>query len=121
MKNILFLLCLVVSINACNSPVGNGFVNDSDLKFGIGSEETVKLFQSFDSAWKNLDYNLMKTMIADSISFEFQDGKVATNAQEFIDLVKKEVEKEKALNKVISMCEKLLANTVIENYRIEKI
>ena len=93
MKKLLFLLCLVVSINACNSPLGNGFVNDSDLKFEIGSEETVKLFQSFDSAWKNLDYKLMKSMIADSASFEFNDGKIANSADAFIKIIQEDVKR----------------------------
>ena len=95
MKKILFLYILITFNISCNIKSGNGFVNESDLSFHMGSDNAVELFKSFDFAWKNLDYNLMKTMIADSISFEFQDGKVATNAQEFIDLVKKEVEKEK--------------------------
>ena len=73
MKKFLFLLCLLISISACNNNSGNGFVNDSDLEFYIGSNSSVELFKVFDSAWKNLDYKLMKSMIADSISFEFFD------------------------------------------------
>ena len=48
----------------------NFVVNDSDLEFYIGSESSIELFKTFDSAWKNLDYKLMKSMIADSASFE---------------------------------------------------
>ena len=82
-----------VSISACNLNPGNGFVNDSDLEFYIGSESSVELFRAFDSAWKNLDYKLMKTMIADSVSFEFHDGKMANNSDEFIEIIKKDVAK----------------------------
>ena len=63
MKKLLFLMVILVSISACNNNSGNGFVNDSDLKFYIGSNSSVELFKVFDSAWKNLDYKLMKTMI----------------------------------------------------------
>ncbi len=49
------------------------------------------------------------------------DGFSNVKQGKLIEITVEEVEKEKALNKVISMCEKLLANTVIENYRIEKI
>ena len=45
---------------------------------------------------------------------EVKQGKV-------VEITVEETDKEKALNKVISMCEKLLVNTVIENYKIEKI
>ena len=93
MKKILFLLCIFVSINDCNYYLCIGFVNDSDLKFEIGSEETVKLFQSFDSAWKNLDYKLMKSMIADSASFEFNDGKIANSADAFIKIIQEDVKR----------------------------
>ncbi len=89
-------MAILVSISACNNNSGNGFVNDSDLKFYIGSNSSVELFKVFDSAWKNLDYKLMKTMIADSISFEFHDGKIATNADEFIEIIKGDVAKRNA-------------------------
>ena len=94
MKKLLFLLCLVISISACNNNSGNGFVNDSDLQFHMGSESSIKLFKVFDSAWKNLDYKLMKSMIADSISFEFHDGKIAISAEEFIKIVQEEFVKD---------------------------
>ena len=96
MKKLLFLIVILVSISACNNNSGNGFVNDSDLKFYIGSNSSLELFKVFDSAWKNLDYKLMKTMIADSISFEFHDGKIATNADEFIEIIKGDVAKRNA-------------------------
>ena len=96
MKKLLFLIIILVSISACNNNSGNGFVNDSDLKFYIGSNSSVELFKVFDSAWQNLDYKLMKTMIADSISFEFHDGKIATNADEFIEIIKGDVAKRNA-------------------------
>ena len=96
MKKFLFLLCLLISISACNNNPGNGFVNDSDLEFYIGSNSSVELFKVFDSAWKNLDYKLMKSMIADSISFEFYDGKTANSAEEFIDIIKGDVAKRTA-------------------------
>ena len=89
-------MVMLVSISACNNNSGNGFVNDSDLKFYIGSNSSVELFKVFDSAWKNLDYKLMKTMIADSISFEFHDGKIATNTDEFIEIIKGDVAKRNA-------------------------
>ena len=57
--------------------------------------------------------NALKMLNFDGFS-EVKQGKV-------IEITVEETDKEKALNKVISMCEKLLVNTVIENYKIEKI
>lgn len=96
MNKFLFLLCLFISISSCNNNSGNGFVNDSDLEFYIGSNSSVELFKVFDSAWKNLDYKLMKSMIADSISFEFYDGKIANSADEFIEIIQGDVAKRTA-------------------------
>lgn len=96
MKKLLFLLCLVISISACNNNSGNGFVNDSDLQFHMGSKSSIKLFKVFDSAWKNLDYKLMQSMIADSVSFEFHDGKIANSAEEFLEIIKGDVAKRTA-------------------------
>ena len=63
MKKLLFLLVILVSISACNNNSGNGFVADSDLEFHMGSNPSVEAFKVFDSAWRNLDYKLMKTLI----------------------------------------------------------
>ena len=57
--------------------------------------------------------NALKMLNFDGFS-EVKQGKV-------VEITVEETDKEKALNKVISMCEKLLVNTVIENYKIEKI
>ena len=95
MKKLLFLLVVLVSISACNNNSSNGFVADSDLEFHMGSNPSVEAFKVFDSAWRNLDYKLMKTLIADSVSFEFHDGKIANSEDEFIELIKADVEKTK--------------------------
>ena len=51
------------------------------LNFILALNLLLNYLETFDSAWKNLDYKLMKTMIADSVSFEFHDGKMANNAR----------------------------------------
>ena len=47
------------------------------------------------------------------------DGVKEVRQGKFIEVEIKETDKEKAENAVKQMCEKLLANTVIENYRFE--
>ena len=79
-----------------NSEAGNGFVNLSEDKFHIGSNKTVELFTAFDKAWANKDYVLLKTMISLDASFEFEDGKIANGVDEFIEIIRKEAEKEEA-------------------------
>tara|TARA_B100000965_G_C19586326_1_gene755924 strand:- start:1766 stop:2281 length:516 start_codon:yes stop_codon:yes gene_type:complete len=96
MKKIYFLIVIISFSISCNKK-GNGYVENSDLSFHLGTNDAVKLFQSFDNYWKNLDYQSMKEMIADSISFEFHDGKIATNPDEFFKIIKDEVEKDQLL------------------------
>ena len=95
MKKILISIIGISLIISCNK--GNGIIENSELNFHLGTDNSIKLFQSFDNAWKNLNYTSMKEMIADSISFEFHDGRVATNSDEFFAFIKQDAEKEKLL------------------------
>jgi hypothetical protein len=99
MKNY-FLGCLLLFLSSCSTfpnKDGNGFVNEDENKFQIGSESTVELFNAFDNAWANKNYELLKTMISSDASFEFHDGRIATGAEEFIALIKEEAANEQAL------------------------
>jgi hypothetical protein len=93
-----FIGCLFLFFGACTtSPeASSGFVNDAEDKFQIGSDQAVELFIAFDTAWANRNYDLMKTLIAEEASFEFEDGKIATGAGEFIDMIKEEISVEEA-------------------------
>ena len=99
MNKIILTLTFIVFFGACtsNAPTSSsGFVNEEEDKFHIGSDQAVELFKAFDKAWANRNYDLMKTLIAEEASFEFQDGKIATGSGEFIDMIKEEISVEEA-------------------------
>ena len=48
----------------------NGFINGLDAKVMMGSESAVETFNKIDKAWADLDYDLLKTFIADSIDMK---------------------------------------------------
>ena len=73
--------------------VTNGFIAGSDFHMKMGNPEAVEVFKKLDAAWAKLDYETIKTFIADDASLIFHDGFVAKNPQEFVDKIKSEVAK----------------------------
>ena len=73
-----------------NAP-SNGFIAGSDVHMKMGNPEAVEVFKKLDAAWAKLDYETIKTFIADDASLSFHDGFVAKTPQEFVDKIKSEV------------------------------
>ena len=100
MKNTTLILALICTFTftSCNETVPcetptNGFLTGTDYKVKMGSSEAVEVFKQLDAAWAKLDYDAMKTLIAEEASFSFADGFVATGPQEFVDKIKAQVAK----------------------------
>ena len=100
MKNttLIFALVCTFSFTSCNETAPcetstNGFLTDTDFQVKMGSSDAVEVFKQLDTAWAKLDYDTMKTYIADKASFSFADGFVATGPQEFVDKIKAQVAK----------------------------
>ena len=90
--SILALLC-TITFTSCNQTPPcevstNGFLTGADYKVKMGSSEAVEVFKQLDAAWAKLDYDAMRTFIAEEASFSFADGFVATGPQEFVDKIK---------------------------------
>ena len=93
MKKILFMLLVFASCSqkqVVKNSV-NGFISGTESKAKIGSQDAVEVFKKLDNAWANLDYELIKTFIADEAMLSFHDGYVAKTPQEFVDKIKSEV------------------------------
>jgi hypothetical protein len=103
MKNIISIAVLICSITLvscvpsppCETPV-NGFLTGTSKQMQMGNADAVKVFKQLDIAWAKLDYEKMKTFIADAAYLSFDDGFVATTPQEFIDKIKTEVARTEA-------------------------
>ena len=69
----------------------NGFISGTKSKVKMGSQDAVEVFKKLDNAWAKLDYELIKTFIADKAILSFHDGHLAKTPQEFVDKIKSEV------------------------------
>tara|TARA_X000001036_G_scaffold438340_1_gene485894 strand:+ start:9976 stop:10488 length:513 start_codon:yes stop_codon:yes gene_type:complete len=93
-----FILCLIFSCsneNNISKTPSNGFINGVDAKFMMGSESAVEIFNKIDKAWSDLDYDVLKTFIAEDAEMKFADGNFAIGPDQFIERIKewvKEVE-----------------------------
>ena len=103
MKNVLFLAAIVL-LASCNS--GETETNKTDtthedrsigfntmlpeLKFHLGTDAAVKVVRDLDKVWAEENYEAMRGFFVDTAKFYFNDGNVATSADEFIGMMKED-------------------------------
>ena len=90
MKNkILISLLLVILIGCNHSERSVGFTNWSDdgtqLKFHLGTENSISVVKKFDKLIQEKNYDQMKKLFSDTAKFTYHDG-VENNLKQFIDL-----------------------------------
>ena len=69
----------------------NGFIDGMDGQVMMGSQSAVEVFKEMDKAWAALDYDKLKTFVADGAVMTFADGEVANGPDEFVEQIKREV------------------------------
>ena len=69
----------------------NGFIDGMDGQVMMGSQSAVEVFKDMDKAWAALDYDKLKTLVADGAVMKFADGEVANGPDEFVEQIKREV------------------------------
>ena len=69
----------------------NGFIDGMDGQVMMGSQSAVEVFKEMDKAWAALDYDKLKTFVADGAVMKFADGDVANGPDEFVEQIKREV------------------------------
>lgn len=96
MKNFIYTLFGLIILTACEtapcecevpSNGGNGIV---EIK--MGSQNGLVIFDAIDKAWAALDYEAVKSYIADDAEMRFADGKFAVGGEEFVSMIQQEVE-----------------------------
>jgi len=91
-KKMLFFTILATLIYSCNTPeksVGmNKWDGMSELKWHIGTEDPISTVMEYEDAWRNRDFDKMRSMSTDSTTFLGGDG-VSTSLEELIDNIKK--------------------------------
>lgn len=103
MKNyiISFFSLIVVSCTTSDQKCtenANGFIDGNDGQVKMGSQNAVDIFNEIDKAWADLDYETLKSYVAEDAEMRFHDGRVAVGPEEFIELIKiwvSEIEDEK--------------------------
>ena len=93
MKNILLVLVFLVSctnnnqVADCETP-SNGFIDGRDGEVKIGSASALDVFNEMDKAWAELDYDKIKTFVAEDAVMNFADGGKVTGPDEFVEYIK---------------------------------
>ena len=90
MKNKILIILLLVMLIGCNhSDRSVGFTNWSDdgtqLKFHLGTENSINVVKKFDKLIQEKNYDQMKKLFSDTAKFTYHDG-VENNLKQFIDL-----------------------------------
>ena len=96
MKNFILLFSIIGLLTSCNNPEKNcesetnGFTTNEGQTIMMGSQSSVDVFKAMDKAWGDRDYDLLKSFIADGSNLRFENGKTATNGDEFVAIIESE-------------------------------
>ena len=93
MKNY-FLILISLIFASCANNQSNckgsavGFAPFEGQQVMLGSQETVDVFNQIDAAWAAKDWELLASFVADEASLIFENGKTASNGEEFVAIIK---------------------------------
>ena len=65
-----------------------GFAPFEGQQVMLGSQETVDVFNQIDAAWAAKDWELLASFVADEATLTFENGKTASNGEEFTAIIK---------------------------------
>ena len=93
MKNIINILSILFITSCASSPQecetkANGFIDGVEGQVTMGEQSSVEVFNQIDKAWAELDYETLKTFVAEGAEMRFYDGRVAVGPEEFVEMIK---------------------------------
>ena len=93
MKNIIYILSILFIASCASSPQecetkSNGFIDGVEGQVTMGEQSSVEVFNQIDKAWAELDYETLKTFVAEGAEMRFEDGRVGVGPDEFIEIIK---------------------------------
>jgi len=82
MKNIIYILSILFIASCASSSQecetkANGFIDGFEGQVTMGEQSSVEVFNQIDKAWAELDYETLKTFVADGAEMRFADGRTA--------------------------------------------
>ena len=77
----LFVVSCTTSDQKCTDNA-NGFIDGNDGQVKMGSQNAVDIFNEIDKAWADLDYETLKSYVAEDAEMRFHDGRVAVGPEE---------------------------------------
>ncbi len=96
MKKLLLLFIVSASLIACTNQkqegatVSNGFTETKGEQVTMGSQESVDIFLKIDKAWKERDYDAIKSLVSKDAEFVNEKGEVFVGPQAFADYIEKD-------------------------------
>ena len=95
MKKILLLSVLGLFISCANQnqeceTLSNGFTSQEGEQVTMGSQETVDIFLKIDKAWKERDYDAIKSLVSEDAQLMNEKGETLIGAQAFADYIEKD-------------------------------
>ena len=96
MKKLLMLFIVSASLIACTNQkqegvtVSNGFTETKGEQVTMGSQESVDIFLKIDKAWKERDYDAIKSLVSKDAEFVNEKGEVFVGPQAFADYIEKD-------------------------------
>tara|TARA_B100001057_G_scaffold248965_2_gene249210 strand:+ start:42783 stop:43295 length:513 start_codon:yes stop_codon:yes gene_type:complete len=93
MKNIIYILSILFITSCASSSQecetkANGFIDGVEGQVTMGEQSSVEVFNQIDKAWAELDYETLKTFVAEGAEMRFSDGRSAVGPDEFIEIIK---------------------------------
>ncbi len=96
MKKVLICFLVSASLIACTNQkqegvtVSNGFAETKGEQVTMGSQESVDIFLKIDKAWKERDYDAIKSLVSKDAEFVNEKGEVFVGPQAFADYIEKD-------------------------------
>lgn len=95
MKKVLICFLVSASLIACTNQkqesviVSNGFTEIKGEQVTMGSQESVDIFLKIDKAWKERDYDAIKSLVSKDAEFVNEKGEVFVGPQALADNIEK--------------------------------
>ena len=90
MKRFLATIILLSLTISAHSQQSNGFGPEEGQSIALGSKVTVDIFNRFDKAWSERDYETIKSYVAEEALMRFNNGTIVEGPKAFV----KEIEKQ---------------------------